>query len=111
MTGTGPQAIQFGHRTPPLICQQRAEEGLTGLMVAIERDRLRVSDLIGQSGLEMGFAPILEASEITGVLELRDAKAAWSAAAAFCCLMASTLMPPPRQPRRKGGSSADAAAG
>lgn len=73
MTGKGPQAIQFGHRTPPLL-----KEGLTGLMVAIERDRLRVSDLIGQSGLEMGFAPILEASEITGVLELRDAKAARS---------------------------------
>ena len=71
MTGTGPQAIQFGHRTPPFL-----KQGLTGLVVAIERDRLRVSDLIGQSCLEMGFAPILEASEITGVLELRDAKAA-----------------------------------
>ncbi len=73
MTGTGPQAIQFGHRTPPFL-----EQGLTGLMVAIERDRLRVSDLIGQSGLEMGFAPILEAHEITRVFELRNAKSARS---------------------------------
>lgn len=73
-TGTGPQAIQLGDRTPAL-----SEQGLTGGVVAVKRDRLQVctgSVLVGQVRLEVGAAPILEAGEITGVLELGNAKAA-----------------------------------
>lgn len=75
-TGTGPQAIQLGDRTPAL-----SKQGLAGGVVAVKRDRLQVCTggvRVGQIRLEVGAAPILEAGEITGVLEFRNAKAASS---------------------------------